>query len=156
MIDVLESTTHRLVLKAQARPEPWRGAAYVALGLVFIGIGVQQGRALLVGLGVVNALFSILSFRPLKDEATATLDRAAGTLVYEIHNIGGATTATYPLHDLVTGELEERRTLLRTLYRLHLVLANGQKLPLGIAPDRTRQDKEAAAGHLRVFLEQKS
>lgn len=152
MITVPEATPQRLVLQAKAAPEPGRGAAYIGLGLVFIAIGAQQGRGLLVVLGILNALFSIMSFRPLKDDATATLDRTTGTLVYETRNIGGESAVTIPLQDVVSGELEVRRTMFRSLFRLQLVLANGQKLPLGYAPDRTRADKEAAAGHLRLFL----
>lgn len=152
MINVPESTSHRLVIQARAMPESGRGLAYVALGLLFVYIGIQQQRTLLIVLGAINAALSIFSFRPLTDEATATLDRTAGTLVYETKNVSGSQTLTYPLSDVISAEIEERRLLLRTLYRLQLVLANGQKLPLGIAPDRLRTDKAAAADQLKVFL----
>lgn len=156
MITVVESSPERLVLQSKTLPEPGRGIAYVVLGLLFVAIGVQQSRTLIIVLGVVNVLFSLLSFRPPKDNATATFDRASGALVFDRDNMGGPTSVRIPLQDVVTGELEVRKTLFRSLYRLSIVLANGQKLPMSVAPDRTRQDKEEAAGHLRLFLAQAS
>jgi hypothetical protein len=155
MIQVIESSPQRLMLKSTTQAEPLRGAAYVAFGLLFVGIGIQQGRTLLIILGVVNVLFSFLSFRPIKDEASVTLDREVGAMVYDRNNVGGASSVAIPLRDVVSGEIEVRKTLFRSLYRLSVVLSDGRKLPLGVAPDKNRKDKEEAAGHLRLFLENK-